>query len=103
MQELTTVRYSTSEQHKDLSDARKKRDSRDSQKLLWFLEWRSPFDTDEMLQNIVSGISAGPKVDVHCGEAILNKMTGKGVLENFRKKDQAVTFDCQDLEVALSI
>lgn len=98
MQELTCVRYATSEQHKDLSDARLKRDAEDSQKVYCFLEWRSPFETGDMLMNVVSGISAGAKVDVHrakeIGKAILNKMTGNSVIQHsMKKKDQAITFD----------
>jgi len=98
MQQLTSVMLKTSEQHKDSSVARRKRDAADSQKLLSFIEWRSPFDADRGLQNVVTGISAGPHVNVHhakeIGEAILNKMAGKGVLQHsFKRKDQAANFD----------
>ena len=46
MQQLTSVTYETSEQHKDLSQARQTRDTADSEKLMSFIEWRSPFDED---------------------------------------------------------
>ena len=97
MQQLTSVTLRTSEQHKDSSVARQKRDAADSEELLSFLEWRSPFDALPALQNIVTGISAGAQVNVQhakdIGEAVLNGMTGKGVLQHsFKRKDQAVTF-----------
>ena len=46
MQQLTSVTYETSEQHKDLSQARQTRDTADSEKLMSFIEWKSPFDED---------------------------------------------------------
>ena len=63
-----------------------------------FPEWRSLLDAKPALQNIVTGISAGAQVNVQdvkeIGEAILNKMAGKGVLQHsFKRKDQAVTFN----------
>ena len=98
MQQLTSVTYETSEQHKDILQARQKRDATDSEKLISFIQSRSPFDADPPLQNIVSGITAGPEVNVHhgtqIGEVILNDMAGKPVLKySFKKKAQAVTFD----------
>ena len=42
MQQLTSVTSETSEQHKDLSQARQTRDTADSEKLMSFIEWRSP-------------------------------------------------------------
>ena len=96
LQQLTSVALKTSEQHKDSSITRQKRDSEDSEKIFSFLEGRSPFDASG-LQNIVTGISAGANVNVQhakrIGEGILNGMTGKGVLQHsFKRKDQAVTF-----------
>ena len=98
MQQLTSVSYTTSEQHKDISQARQTRDTAGAPKFMSFIEWRSPFDTNPSLQNIVSGIIAGNNVNVHCakeiGDAIINGMMGKGVLQySFKRKDQAVTFD----------
>ena len=76
MQELTSVTYETSEQHKDLSQARQTRDTADSEKLMSFIEWRSPFDEDPWLRNIVSGITSRPEVNVdhakQMGVGILN-------------------------------
>lgn len=97
MQQLSSGTLRTSEQHKDSSVARQKRDAADSEKLLSFLEWRSPFDAEPALQNIVTGISAGAQVNIQhakdTGEAVLNGMTGKGVLQHyFKRKDQAMTF-----------
>ena len=58
MHPLTSVTYETSEQHKDVSQARQTRDTADSEKLMWFIEWRSPFDENPLLRNIVSGITS---------------------------------------------
>ena len=64
MQQLTSVTYETSEQHTYLSQARQTRDTADSEKLMSFIEWRSPFDEDPSLRNIVSGITSRPEVNV---------------------------------------
>jgi 5'-3' exonuclease len=98
MQQLTSITYQTSEQHKDISQARQTRDSRDCSTLLSFIDWRSPFEADSSLRNIVSGISAGSEVNVddakRIGYDILNKMVGQHVVKySFKRKAQAVTFD----------
>ena len=46
MLQLTSVTQETSEQHKDVSQARHTRDTADSDKLMSFIEWRSPFYED---------------------------------------------------------
>ena len=46
MQQLTSVRYETNDQHKDVSQARQTRGTADSEKLTSFIDWRSPFDED---------------------------------------------------------
>ena len=64
MQQLTSVTYQTSEQHKDVSQARQTWGTADSVKVVSFIEWRSPFDADASLRNIVSSISSRPEVNV---------------------------------------
>ena len=73
--ELEPSHNETSEQHKDLSQARQTRDTADSEKLMSFIEWRSPFDEDQSLRNIVSGITSRPEVNVHH-----TKQVGVGIL-----------------------
>jgi hypothetical protein len=43
MQEFTSVTYMTSEQHKDISEARQKKNMADTQGIITFLSTRSPF------------------------------------------------------------
>ena len=43
MQQLTEVDYTTSEQHKDMSDSRIKRDMKDTKTILEFMGARDPF------------------------------------------------------------
>ena len=98
MQQLTSITYETSEQHKDISQAWQTRGSSDCHKLLYFIDWRSPFEADSSLRNIVSRISAGSEVNVddakRIGYDILNEMVGQHVVKySFRRKAQAVTFD----------
>ena len=80
MQQLASITYETSEQHKDILQARQTRDSSDCRKLLFFIDWRSLFEADSSLRNIVSGISAGSEVNVddakRIGYDILNEMVG---------------------------
>jgi hypothetical protein len=96
MQELTGVTYSTSEQHKDTTQARQKRDMNDTQILLNFLQDRNPFSQDPCLRSIASGITAHSMVNVddaeQIGVRILESMTGQKVFEySFKKKNEAVT------------
>ena len=52
MQQLTSFTYQTSEQHKDVSQARQTRGTADSEKLMSFIGRRYPFDADPSLWNI---------------------------------------------------
>ena len=63
-----------------------------------FIEWSSPFDEDPSLQNIVSGITSRPEVNVdhakQIGVGILNEIIGQPVLKHsFKRKARAITFD----------
>lgn len=98
MQQLTNVKYSTSEQHKEATDARVARDAKDTQEVLLYLSQRSSFTAETSLRNIATGVTASPSVNVHepksIGKRILASMEGNPVaLYIFRKKDQAVTMD----------
>ena len=98
MQQLTNVKYSTSEQHKESTYARVKRDARDTQDVILYLSQRSPFTAETSLRNIATGVTAPPHVNVHesksIGNHILASMERNQVVSYiFRKKDQAVTMD----------
>lgn len=58
MQQLTSVKYATSEQHKDLSKskARQAKDIADTNKIMSMLVERNQFEESPSLQNIVTGI-----------------------------------------------
>ena len=54
MQQLTSVKYATSEQHKDLTKARQARDIADTSKLVSILAESKPFEESPSLQNNVT-------------------------------------------------
>ena len=58
----------------------------ESEKLMPFIEWMSPFDEDPSLPNIVSGITSRPEFNVNhakqIGVGILNEMVGQPVLKH---------------------
>ena len=58
MQELTEVDYTTSEQHKDMSNSRIKRDMKDTKTILEFVKARDPFSEDSTLRIIVTVVIA---------------------------------------------
>ncbi|KAJ8364405.1 hypothetical protein SKAU_G00132360 [Synaphobranchus kaupii] len=69
MQEFTNLSYTTSEQHKDLTEARMKRDAADLEKISSKLAIWSPFSPDSSLRNIVTattivfdGYEEGPSI-----------------------------------------
>ena len=90
MQQLTGVRYNTSEQHKDLTTARQVKDMTDSSELLEFLESRSLFSDNCRLRSIATRINAGISVNVdnikEVGENILTSMPQQNVLQHSFKK-----------------
>ena len=98
MQQLTEVDYTTSEQHKDMSDSRIKRDMKDTKTILEFIGARDPFSEDFTLRSIVTGVTADNRVNVdeakEVGENILKTMTHKNTEEyTFKKDKQAITMD----------
>jgi len=96
MQQLTNVALETSEQHKDLSVARKVRDASDVDKLITFLNERNPFKEASSLYNVVTGVEASKDVDkaMDIGSKVVTEMIRQTVSDyTFRKKDQVVTMD----------
>lgn len=96
MQELTSVSYISSEQHKDMSTTRQAKDMSDAQAMLSFLSSRNPFHEHDSLHCIVTGVVADVSVNAgsakEVGDKILSGMTGKTISKHsFRKKDQVVT------------
>ena len=96
MQELTGVNCDTSEQHKDCTKSRIKRDAEDTFKVLNNLNDLNPFGHDCSLRGLVSGLSAHDSVNVDdaklVGQHILDSMVGKSVNNiSFQRKKQAVT------------
>ena len=92
MQELTHKRFNTSEQHKDMSEARRVLDQNDVMEIFTFLTDHNQFDSNREFHNIatrVTGVaSASPHKAVEVGEAILKKMEGQNALQySFRKKN----------------
>ncbi|CAC5414182.1 unnamed protein product [Mytilus coruscus] len=66
MQDLSVVGYFSSEQHKDETRARQKKDTDDIQTLLTFLKSRNPFiEVESSLRNIETGVVADKTVNVH--------------------------------------
>ena len=59
LQQYTSVSYCTSDQHKDKSLARQERDTRDTRKVLEYLQCKKPFDAnDSRLHSIDTGVIA---------------------------------------------
>src|SRR6218665_2881329 len=101
MQEFTSLSYSTSEQHKELTSARMSRDLLDLQKISSKLIGCSPFSPELSLRNIVNGVVAHELVSVHENEevarAIMHNMIGKPVFTfTFRRKDKAIAVCCEN-------
>jgi len=96
MQELTGVNCDTSEQHKDWSESRIKRDTEDTYKLLKTLSDLNPFGPDPSLRDLVSGLTTQESFNVddskRAGQTILDLMVGKSVNNiTFLRQKQAVT------------
>ncbi len=96
MQELTGVCCNTSEQHKDSTQSRIRRDTEDTFKILSTLCDLDPFGPDPSLRGLVSGLTAHATVNVdvakEVGQLILKSMVGKRLTSiSFEKKKQAIT------------
>ncbi|CAG2201846.1 unnamed protein product [Mytilus edulis] len=98
IQELTGVGYYTSDQHKEESIARQKRDREDIMSILTFMKERSPFTGDSSLRNIETGVTADSSVNVDnskdVGTAIIESLVGQNVIDyTFKKKNQVITLN----------
>ena len=96
MQEFTDLSYATSEQHKDMTEARMKRDHDDLEKISTKLLHCSPFSPDPSLRNVVNGVVAMQDVNVYeydsVADTIIQKMIGQPVFTfSFSRKDKAKT------------
>ena len=89
MQQLTNVKYRTSEQHKEATYVRDARGAKDTQEMLLYLSQRNPFTAETSLGNI--NIHESKSIGKH----ILVSMEGNPVVTSyiFREKDQYVTMD----------
>ena len=67
--------------HKDLTDARIKRDTNDVGNIANYLISRDPFDETPELRSIASGITADDKAE-EVGAIIIENMEGKSVQEH---------------------
>ena len=56
MQEFTNLSYTTTEQHKDFTEVRKKRDAVELEEINSKHEAWSPFSPDLSLRNVVTGL-----------------------------------------------
>lgn len=96
MQEFNDLTYTTSEQHREASKPRIKRDRSDLEKIKAKLSICTPFSSDPSLKNIVTGVVAKEEVNVHVyetvGNKIIEKMVGKPVFGiSFKRRDRATT------------
>lgn len=93
IQNITGLSFS-SEQHKDISIARKRQDGHDMMVILALLEERDPFIAGPVLKNTATGMVANTKVDAHkanlVGNKILKKMEGHKATEYTFRSEQAV-------------
>lgn len=98
MQELTGTYHSIGEQntHKDLLEARQKRDRRDTCTILEFFEHHRIFGDLEDLYDIATGVGSTRTANPHdaedVGKEIIARMEGQDALKySFRRRDQTDT------------
>ena len=103
MQELSGLSYNSSEQNKEVTQARLERDWKDTTTLLNCLQERNPFSTsDSTLRTIYTGLHAQDCVNADeaqvIGNGILNRMEGETVAEYiFKKNHQVTTLDTKSV------
>ena len=96
MEELTQIGYNSCVHHKDLTDARMKRDLRDGDLLAAKLTEFSPYATDSILHNIIIGVVAAKNINVHelfsVEQSLVQKLQGKQVFKfAFKRRDIVTT------------
>ena len=103
MQKLSGLSYNSSEQNKEVTQARLERDWKDTTTLLNCLQERNPFsNSDSTLRNIYTGLHAQDTVNADeaqvIGNGILNRMEGETVAEYiFKKNHQVTTLDTKSV------
>jgi len=95
MEKITGVEHRCSEQHKENSNSRLKRDQQDGQKVHEYLVDRNPFTMCDKLVNIHTGEIAGDSVNVDqaelIGKKIIAAMQGQDVKKyKFKRSEAAV-------------
>ena len=102
LQEYTSASYYTNDQHNDISLARQDRHTRDTRKVLEYLQSKTPFDAnDSRLHSIDTGVIASCSVNADKGSHVEKKtvdgLVGQKVQEYvFKRKDQAVALEVKD-------
>lgn len=94
-------RIISSDQHKDVTQARIVKDTNDTKDMVQFLQARNPFDDLKDLRNITTGCTVPATVNADSaekvGSAILQSMEGKRIIDFvFKKKAQAITMDVKE-------
>ena len=83
VQDFTHQSFVTSEQHKEASASRMKRDQEDLENIADKLQVFCPFSNEASLPNIITGINANDNVNVHnlfaIGSGTAPKMNGQAV------------------------
>ena len=83
MHELTGKHFHTSEQDKEMSEARRERDRKDTEKILAFFTDYDPFQESNELTNIANGMTGPPSTHPHLlyevGINIVQKMEWSNV------------------------
>ena len=94
MQDLNNLPYTTSDQHKETTDARLNRDIHDLAKINSRLISFTPFLEDRSLRNFVTGVEAPSDTNVHEYKAvemnIINTMVSQAAFQySFKHKDRS--------------
>ena len=88
--------FHTSDQHKEVSHARKERHKKDITSILSFLTDRNPFLDDPSFRNIDTGTTADSRVNAdrtkEIGTNIIQSMSGQNILNfTFKRTQQVIT------------
>ncbi|XP_070186043.1 uncharacterized protein [Littorina saxatilis] len=90
---------SNTEHHKDLTEARQRKDDKDTSTIVTYVLQRNPFETEgHQLVCIATGLTSDTSANVDSakviGHRILQTMTGQAVSAvSFKKKEEAVTMN----------
>ena len=93
--------FHTSDQHKEVSHARKERDKKDITSILSFLTDRNPFLDDSSLRNIDTGTTADSRVNAdrtkEIGTNIIQSMSGQNIVNfTFKISQQVITLSTKN-------